>query len=286
MMSNPSTATVGRDEIALGLGRLGLSEGGTVGVHSSLSSFGHVEGGADAVIDALLAAVGASGSVAMPAYSNNRQDVPKTPEEDAAGMVTWKARLTPFDPQSHGTWTGRIADVFWRRSGVLRGLHPTHSIAATGPHAAQLITGWRALHELDGHILLLGVTTASCTSLHLAEQYVALPEFILRRLRKPAWFLQQYPPELWDVGYGPYPDFVLMEGPCQHRGIMRIEKIGNAVVRLVRLRELVDLYASLLRRCPEVFYHGCVPDASGAVGEVGETLRPYLAQQSFLPYGC
>ena len=49
-----------------GLGNLGLTEGDVVLVHSSLSRFGYVEGGADTVVDALLAAVGAEGTVAVP----------------------------------------------------------------------------------------------------------------------------------------------------------------------------------------------------------------------------
>jgi hypothetical protein len=40
---------------------------------------------------------------------------------------------------------------------------------------------------------------------------------------------------------------------------MTLVRIGDAVVRRVRLRELIALYAKYLRRSPEVFYHGCVP---------------------------
>ena len=48
---------VTRREILRGLRALGLGEGAAVLVHSSLSSFGHVEGGAGTVIDALIDAV-------------------------------------------------------------------------------------------------------------------------------------------------------------------------------------------------------------------------------------
>ena len=49
-----------------GLGSLGLTKGDMVIVHSSLSRFGYVEGGADTVVNALLAAVGPEGTVAVP----------------------------------------------------------------------------------------------------------------------------------------------------------------------------------------------------------------------------
>ena len=41
--------------------RLGVPGGGLVMVHSSLSSIGHVDGGAETVVDALLEALGPTG---------------------------------------------------------------------------------------------------------------------------------------------------------------------------------------------------------------------------------
>jgi aminoglycoside 3-N-acetyltransferase len=45
---------VTKEDIKKGLIKLGLKKGDIIGVHSSLSQFGYVIGGADAVIDALL----------------------------------------------------------------------------------------------------------------------------------------------------------------------------------------------------------------------------------------
>jgi len=42
---------VSKDDIEAGLRKLGLKEGDMVGVHSSLSSFGYVEGGPDTVVE-------------------------------------------------------------------------------------------------------------------------------------------------------------------------------------------------------------------------------------------
>ena len=251
-------ATVTRHDLEAGFRKLGLTEGSIVGVHSSLSRFGNVEGGADAVIDALLAVVGIAGSVVMPTYSTNREDVAITPEEKAMG-VTWKSRTLPYDPKTDGCWTGKIPDTFRRREGVVRGRHRTHSLAATGPRAHELIEGWHKLLQVDGHILLLGVTLANCSSMHLAEDYVELPSYILEKTTLPPELRERYPSGQWEIGYGPYPDFVLMEGPCQQRGVMTLVRIGDAVVRLARLKELIDLYAEYLRTCSEAFYHGCVP---------------------------
>ena len=80
-------AHVTKEDIKKGLKRLGLKRGDIVGVHSSLSSFGYVEGGADAVIDALLETVGEEGTIMMPTYSANREDVERSEKGGARSNV-------------------------------------------------------------------------------------------------------------------------------------------------------------------------------------------------------
>jgi len=252
-----SRSTITQSDIEQGLRTLGLREGDIVGVHSSLSRFGYVVGGADAVIDALLAVVGPAGSAVMPSYSNNVERLELTPEEEASG-ITWKSRILPHDPARDSAWTGKITDTFWRRPGALRGSHPTHALAAIGPQAEELVQGWHKLLALDGKICLMGVTLANCSSMHLAEEGIALPAYIRQKITLPEELRKQYARSEWEIGYGPYPDFMMMEGPCQARGIMQLTRIGDSIVRLARLRALIDLYHDYLAKWPEIFYHGCV----------------------------
>ena len=56
-----------KKELIKGLQDIGLRPGMSVEVHSSLSSFGQVEGGAETVIEALMECVGSEGSIFMPA---------------------------------------------------------------------------------------------------------------------------------------------------------------------------------------------------------------------------
>ena len=58
---------VSKDQIINGLRELGIKLGMELEVHSSLSSFGYVEGGAATVIQALQETVGLEGSIFMPA---------------------------------------------------------------------------------------------------------------------------------------------------------------------------------------------------------------------------
>ena len=244
---------VTRDDIRDGLRALGLKSADAVGVHSSLSSFGHVEGGADAVIDALLDVIGSDGTLVFPTYSNNRELIEVTQEEKALG-VGLKIRMQPYKPATDGCWTGRIPETFLRRSGIVRGNHPAHSLAAIGRHQ-HLFAGrrWDALLDLDGFILLIGVGLVCCSAMHLAERkLVTLPERILARMKPP--------PELAErnrgvtLFFGPYPNFSRMEIPCRQAGIMREGTIGAAAVKLLRLRDLIDAYARALQDDPDRFY--------------------------------
>ena len=253
---------VSRQDIVTGLRELGLKRGDVVGVHSSLNSFGYVEGGADTIIDALLEVVGEDGTIVMSAYSNNRIEVERTPEENKMG-VTWKYKILPYDPKKASCWTGVIPETFRKRKGVLRSLHPTHSIATLGKHAKEIVgadggrdsmAGWRKLMELNGYILLLGVRLDSCSSMHLVEERVQLPKHILYMITSPKELVEKYPEDEWDVGFGPYPDFLIMEEPCLERKMMKTVKVGNATLKLVRLRDLIDLFEEYLRKNADQFY--------------------------------
>ena len=249
---------VTKEDIKAGLRELGLGEGDCVGVHSSLSRFGYVEGGADAVIDAIQETVGDAGTVVMPAYSTNIEWIEVT-EEDRKLGVTRKRRYLPYKPEAVSCWTGRIPDTFWRREGAVRGPNPTHSLSAIGPKAEELCQGWDRLLEADGYILLLGITLKNCSSMHLAERKVRPPKSpeppgALKAL------MEKYEAEGLRVnvdypGQLCYPDFEKLEGPCRERGVMKSVLIGESTVKLFRLRELIDLFAEYIGKAPELFYY-------------------------------
>src|SRR5690242_7932293 len=83
-------------------------------VHSSLKCFGHVEGGAQTVVKALLEC---ASTVIMPTFNYDQ---------------------FAFDPTSTPSLTGAITEAFRQTPGAIRSLHPTHSVAAIGPLAKEL----------------------------------------------------------------------------------------------------------------------------------------------------
>jgi aminoglycoside 3-N-acetyltransferase len=243
-----SKVHVTKNDIKAGLRKLDLNRGDNVGVHSSLSSFGVVEGGADAVIDALLETVGEEGTIVMPTYSTNRIEIERTQKKPPL-RVTWKFKLLPYDLKETLCWTGAIPETFRKRKGVLRSTQPTHSKAAIGKHAKEIIESedlpalgcWRKLLELDGFILLMGVGLDSCSSMHLAEERIKLPQRTIEKTTMPKWLAEKYPEDKWDVGYGPYPDFTKMEEPLSKNNMMQTIKVGKATLKLVKLRDLINL---------------------------------------------
>jgi aminoglycoside 3-N-acetyltransferase len=166
-----------------------LNRGDTVGVHSSLSSFGHVEGGADAVIDALIETVGEQGNIMMSTHSANLSEDKRTPEEKAIG-VSWLCKILPYDPDTAPVRTGIIPETFRKRKGVIRGSNPSNSVAASGPKAKELSEGWHRLLESNGYILLIGVGLDRCTAMHLAEERVQFPDRIMRIITRPNGLLR------------------------------------------------------------------------------------------------
>jgi aminoglycoside 3-N-acetyltransferase len=245
-------------DILLGLRRLGLPDDAQVLVHSSLRSLGTVMGGAEAVIAALQDAVGSGGTVLMPTLTGS----------EALSVINPPI----FDPDSTPCWSGRIPETFRTMPGVLRSLHPTHSVAAIGPNAERLIGG-HALsvtpcderspygllaREQQGYILLLGVTHQSNTTLHHVEElagvpYHIQPGFVRARVLVGGVWTER---NIMLHRYGSPRQFEVIEPMLVERGAQRMVSIGDAAVRLVEARAMVQLVLAALRVDPSLLLAG------------------------------
>ena len=174
-MASVVVPAVSRARLVADLGALGLRPGDRLLVHSSLSSLGFVEGGPDAVIEALLELLGPAGTLVMPSFQKGSEHV-----LTRQGVV--------FDVRTAPSEMGAISEAFRRRPGVRRSLSPTHCLAACGQDAAALLQGhetctvsagrgspFERLVQSDGKILLLGVTHSSDTTLHYLENTGGAP---------------------------------------------------------------------------------------------------------------
>ena len=166
------TAEEARERIADDLRSLGVRAGGTLLVHSSLSSLGRVPGGAETVVLGLLRALGTEGTLLVPALSYQRVHV---------GQTVFDVRRTPSN-------IGAVAEHFRLRAGTTRSLHPTHSVCGTGAEVASLLcdhhldttpvgahSPLRRLRDVGGQLLFLGCGMRPNTSMHGVEELVEPP---------------------------------------------------------------------------------------------------------------
>lgn len=151
---------------------MNLQPSDTLLVHSSMKSIGEVEGGADTVLDVFMEYFGKDGLVVFPTLTYSRVNA-ETPRYDVEN--------TPCS-------TGILPELFRQRKGVIRSLHPTHSVAAYGRDAAAFVTGhekfdtpaavgspwWRML-ERKGKILFIGTGISCNTFLHGMDEWLELP---------------------------------------------------------------------------------------------------------------
>ncbi|HTP09150.1 MAG TPA: AAC(3) family N-acetyltransferase [Anaerolineae bacterium] len=240
-----------KEDIKSGLQTLGVKEGSLLGVHSSLSSFGHVVRGANAVLEALFETVGRTGTIVMSTYSLSRP-FDLTMEDTSRGM-TWKVKRLAFDDLNSPSGMGIIADTFRQRDDVTRWYHPFHSVSAWGKNADVFCQSFKPLVEAGGKILLLGVQMDRCSALHLAEERVQLtPEIIkLTNWEVPTDLVKVYPPEEWLIGCkGVWGDFLIVQEEAEKLGMIDKITIGAATVRLFEAKPMVDLYEQLLRENP------------------------------------
>ena len=230
-----------REQIAEALQTLGLGAGHIAFVHSSLSSIGYVEGGADAVVDAFLAVLGSTGTLVVPTFT-----------------FSHGGKLDPvFDPIRDVSEMGRISEVARTRPSARRSCHLLHSVAALGPHAEEITavhgpSAWAAdgpfwkLYELDAHILMLGVPYLRCTFFHVIEQLVQVRyrrwREVEAKVRDPNGRERPLPM----FGYSPKPGFVgndfnKLGVILEKRGLAQVGAVGNAVARRFRARDTLEV---------------------------------------------
>ena len=237
---------VSRARLVADLKKLGVEKGMELMVHSSLSSLGYVEGGADAVVDALLAAIGKRGTLVMPSFNHKGAQV--------------------YNPMTTPTTSGAIPDAMWRRREAVRSNHPTHAVAAIGRKGEEICRDhlevgiWaqdspigRLIHG-GGYILALGVSHSSSTAYHVAEMSVpcscidmfgnidevVFPDGAVRKVEGLAF----------RSGECPVPTTKLDE-TLNRRKLQRLGKVGNGDCGLVKGIDLWKVRREHLRRaCP------------------------------------
>jgi aminoglycoside 3-N-acetyltransferase len=225
---------------------LGVRHGGVLVVHTSFRAVRPVEGGPDALIDGLLAALGPEGTLVMPSW---------TGDDDSP----FDADRTPASPD-----LGATPELFRKRPGVRRSTH-AFAFAALGGRAGEIVrdplpvpphrleSPIGRVYENDGQILLLGVGHDSNTTIHLAEAFARVPYGVPKHIT----VLRDGSPERIDYLENDHccQRFALADEWLRARGLQREGRVGNAHARLVNSRDVIAVVRERLERDPLIFLH-------------------------------
>lgn len=251
------TVPVTREDIRRALEALGVGRGRAVVVHASLKRFGRVDGGAEAVVDAVAEAVGPEGLVIMPVYRSSvdaHSDLLREPGADA--------RVS----------TGLIPAVFGRQPRAVLSRHPLYAYAFAGREAAdlarrceRLLVPYGAdqpltcLFSRRGLVVQLGVDDVTNTSIHVAEE-LADPDYLADKksvsgVTVDAFFrlpVGQRREILAKHRAGPRRDFSLCTPLIEAAGLRRTLRVGQAPVAVTDFGGMCRLLTGALQRNPNL----------------------------------
>ena len=228
------------------LAELGIGKGMTLEVHSSLGSFGELEGGAVTVIDTLKELVTDEGSIFMPALRFSRE-LPLTDEDKKLG-ITVKIKI--LSPDEEHTAMGVVADTFRTMPDTFTG-RDTISTSGWGKHGREALTGGLdyAIHN-GGKALLLGVDIYKLTAMHYVEPIT--PEDINAQFAPTEEINRLYPPDKWliEAGHPPVKAWYKIQAMAYERGLIREAQIGACKAMFFDIWSVVSLYENELKTDP------------------------------------
>ena len=174
-----------KEDIADILESMGIQKGMVVLLQANSKELGHLVGGEQILIEALMETVGYDGTIVVPTFTPQMSDpscVKRNIERDSWEKI--RQHMLPFDRKlSVYEYSDPIVHQFLRNEGVVRSYHPLYSFAAWGKYA-KLICDKHPLHfglnqdsplgkivEFNGYVLLLGCDYKECVMFQLARYH-------------------------------------------------------------------------------------------------------------------
>ena len=234
---------------------LDVQMGDVLLVHSSYKSLGEVDGGPQTVIDALLAALGADGTLIMPTFNF-----------DFNKGKPWDVRSTPSQ-------MGILTEFVRKDPRAQRVFHPIYSFAIIGKHAEMLgnlrykssyerNSVFGKLRDLDGKIMVIGLSyTNSMTFFHHIEQMEGVGYRFLKQFTGEVtdWNgttkVDTFEMFVRDIDKGVITEVNPMGELMEKAGVIQSKKIGDADVKLMKANEVYTFTAREMRRDPHLLYY-------------------------------
>jgi aminoglycoside 3-N-acetyltransferase len=243
-----------KESLIRDLEQSGIDRNGTLLVHSSYKSIGKVEGGPDTVLDALSDYM-KNGLLALPTHTWSYID----------------ENNPKFNLQDSPSCVGILTELFRKRPGVVRSLHPTHSVAALGKDAKAFIAGnekcdtpcgphspWGKLLERKATILLLGVDLRTNTFMHGVEEWGEIPNRVadlpvMMYVVLPDGTEIPVPSRRHSGGQNWSDYFWKVNDLFIKQGIMYTRRFGLAEARICNTELMTNLLNQMLRKNPDLF---------------------------------
>mgnify|MGYP003623707560 CR=1 FL=1 len=249
-----------QDALLLHLRDLGVQEGNCVCVHTAMSKMGWVCGGEQAVVQALLQAVGNCGTLVMPAQcgSNSEPSLWQNPPVPKGWQRAIRDNMPAFDVDKSPTRKmGRVAELFRKWPGTLRSNNPMSSFVANGPLAESITrvhpydyslgdgTPCEVMYDINTKVLLIGVSYDNCTIMHLGEnRYGRLP------IMKGGCAVMESGQRVWKQ-YEDYEldseRFIPVGQSMEQSGLVKRGFVGDANALLFNASEAVDATLKYLK---------------------------------------
>jgi aminoglycoside 3-N-acetyltransferase len=222
---------------------MGITQGDRIVLHSSLSSLGWVDGGAETVVQAFADVLGADGLLMAPTFNTQHDGI--------------------FD-RSVPTNTGKTCQAVIDWPGSVRSCCPTHSVAAIGNDAE----GFCADHHLveptgigspldkvaqaDGCVMLLGVLHNRNTTIHIGEAHAHVPYLSVQfdPDRPVTYRLKLWDGSVIEKTYKEFPGcstaFGAVESAMRRHSKIADYRLGNSRIQLMRGLDLIDTVREMM----------------------------------------
>jgi aminoglycoside 3-N-acetyltransferase len=243
------------EQLLAGFHDLGVQEGDTLLVHSSYKSLGEVDGGPETVTRALEAALGREGTLIMPTFNF-----------DFNKGMPWDVRTTPSK-------MGILTELVRKDPRAKRVFHPFYSFAILGRHAEMLgslrykssyerNSVFGKLRDLDGKIMVIGLSyTNSMTFFHHIEQMEGVDYRFLKQFTGEVTdengntYTDTFEMLVRDIDRGVITEVNPMGELMEQAGIIKVRRIGEADVKLMRANDAYAFTAREMKRDPYLLYY-------------------------------
>lgn len=246
----------GARELLHAVRALGVVPGDAVMLHSAFEPHYGFRGTIDQLIDVILDAIDPNGHLLMVSL----------PYRSSSLAYLQSGRR--FDVRRTPSMMGMVSEIFRRRAGVLRSVHPTHPILAFGPQAERFVSAHPTCHypcgpgtpfdelaRAGGKVLFFNAEFGNFTFFHYLEHLVheQLPFALYTDVPFDVTVIDADGKQRTVTTYAFNETairrrrFERFEQAMRERGVIRSRRVGNGYLLAVDLKDAIECTQDMLR---------------------------------------